>query len=266
MAITEITVTSTTDLVEQVLALGTNPITGEKRRLWHRGHTSVSHALTPSLYRKITDADEIFKTERRLLTRFKQRSLPYWPAGYPQNDWEHLFAMQHYGIPTRLLDWSENLLVAMYFAALPPSSGDVSAQPAIWTLDPVNWNAHVRQLLDFTDIRILTTDSEELKAYAAIEREGQDLIQRYNTPLAIYGTHNSPRIVAQRGAFTVGGKSLDAMDTFAPDDPIVLWKIVLDFDRAQMISDLDSLGFTESMVFPDLVGLSKEIASSEGVN
>lgn len=258
---TELTVTSTTELISAVLDLGK---ASEGRPLWHRGHTSAEHTLTPSLYRKLASADDIFKTERRLLTRFRQRSLPYWPAGYPQNDWEHLFAMQHYGIPTRLLDWTENLLVGLYFAALPAEQLETS--PAIWTLDPVSWNQSAKQLQDFTDVGILTTDAEELKPYAAITREGQDLVQRYVTPLAIYGTHNSPRIVAQRGAFTVSGKSLDGLELLSPDSPTALWKITLNYDRAEMVSDLTTLGFAESMVFPDLVGLSKEITTTEGLS
>jgi hypothetical protein len=255
----ELEVGSTTELIEAVLKLGEKC---EGRALWHRGHTSATHTLTPSLYRRLTSTDEIFKVERRLLTRFRQRSLPYWPAGYPQNDWEHLFAMQHYGIPTRLLDWTENLLVGLYFAALP---AEPSVTPAIWTLDPIKWNQSAKQLQDFTDVGILTTDSEELKAYAAITREGQDLVQRYVTPLAIYGTHNSPRIVAQRGAFTVAGKSLDGMERLGPDNADALWKITLNYDREEMVSDLGTLGFAESMVFPDLVGLSKEITATEGL-
>jgi len=256
----DVTVTSTIELVDVILKLGRER---EGRPLWHRGHTHADHALVPSLYRKLSGADEIFQVERRLLTRFRQRSLPYWPAGYPQNDWEHLFAMQHYGIPTRLLDWTENLLVGLYFAAMPAPDGVV---PAIWTLDPIGWNQTARQLQEFTDIGILTTDADELSPYAAISREGQDLVQRYKTPLAIYGTHNSPRIVAQRGAFTVAGKSLDGLETFASDEQHTLWKIELRYERAEMASDLAALGFAESMVFPDLVGLSKEITTSEGLS
>ena len=45
------------------------------------------------------------------LRDFDSVASAYWPAGYPQNDWEHFFAMQHFGMPPRLLDWTENLLI-----------------------------------------------------------------------------------------------------------------------------------------------------------
>lgn len=50
-----------------------------------------------------------------ILNRFKHRSIPFQQR--PLNtDWEYLFFMQHFGVPTRLLDWSENSHVALYFA------------------------------------------------------------------------------------------------------------------------------------------------------
>lgn len=174
--------------------------------------------------------------------------------------------MQHFGIPTRMLDWSENLLVALYFAAMSSPSGSDEDVPAIWSLDPIEWNRNAPQFKDVGEtIDVLTTDSEDLDAYEPSKRLSEDTKRRYKIPLAMFGTHNSARIVAQRGAFTVGGKSLQPMEDFAPQEAEALWKIRLNYPREQMQKDLEILGFSESMIFPDLVGLSKEIAVSEGL-
>jgi hypothetical protein len=70
---------------------------------WFRGLARGDHWLIPKIMRDGKTVEQIFERERRLLTRFRQRSMAFWPAGYPQNDWEYLFAMQHVGFPTRLL-------------------------------------------------------------------------------------------------------------------------------------------------------------------
>jgi hypothetical protein len=114
--------------------------------LWFRGLSRSQHELLPKIMRDGRTADEVFERELRLLTRFRQRSLAYWPEGYPQSDWEHLFAMQHFGLPTRLLDWSENLFVAAYFALMAPD-GPIPADaglPNVWCIDPVAWNRATR--------------------------------------------------------------------------------------------------------------------------
>jgi FRG domain len=111
--------------------------------LWFRGLDCSLHGLLPKIMREGKTEEQIFEREKRLLTRFRQRGMAYWPAGYPQSDWEHLFAMQHYGLPTRLLDWSENLFVAAYFALNPTHPVHDCGQtctPNIWCIDPIRWN------------------------------------------------------------------------------------------------------------------------------
>lgn len=308
MPIGEYTVTSAAQLVE--LVNGIRREFGDGRPLWFRGHQCSDFSLTPSLYREIASFDTAIQRERRLITRFRQRSLPFWPAGYPQTDWEHLFAMQHNGVPTRLLDWSENLMVALYFALHPehahgaptgsavpagavneqhaavvvhgaidgpeavaavpapapgegvaaPEVKDVAApcHPVVWCLDPVAWNRAV--LREFAeDVAILTTGDSELEKYGP-EIENR-LLARPQTGVAIYGTHNSPRIVAQRGTFTIAGKSTQSMEQLSAtlSNETLLWRIGIYGDVADVAFELATIGVTESMVYPDLPGLALEL-------
>ena len=84
------------------------------------------------------------------------------------SNWDLLFKMQHYGVPTRLLDWSENLLAAAYFALMAAPSHDHEGDclPIVWCLDPVAWNRGCPNLSTYEgDVHILNTSDDELEAY-----------------------------------------------------------------------------------------------------
>jgi hypothetical protein len=211
-------------------------------------------------------ADAVFERELRLITRFRQRSLPFWPTGYPQNDWEHLFAMQHYGMPTRLLDWSENLLVAAYFALLAGSAHEHDGStclpvPVVWCMDPVQWNLATPGLSEYEDkIGVMTTANDELDAYRPETKK-----RRQKSPLAIFGTHNSNRIVSQRGTFIVWGSVASSLEAFSNEhSKSRLWRISIIGDRKKLFEDLQTLGFRETMIFPELSYLAAELTQTEG--
>jgi hypothetical protein len=82
----------------------------------YRGVPNADYQLMPSLGRlQHYDEDLLDDYETRTLEDFKRRALPY-VNRVPTNEWEWLFLAQHHGLPTRLLDWSSNPLVALYFA------------------------------------------------------------------------------------------------------------------------------------------------------
>ncbi|MBV9859601.1 MAG: FRG domain-containing protein [Alphaproteobacteria bacterium] len=227
--------------------------------LWFRGINRSDHKLAPSILRQGKTSQDVFERERRLLTRFRQRSLAYWPSGYPQSDWEHLFAMQHFGIPTRLLDWTENLFMAAYFAlnTLPEDTAEI---PAVFCLDPVEWNRATPVLSEFGEsIQVLTTSDEEADPYRPDTNR-----KRNKTPVALYGTHNSSRIIAQRGTFMVWGTDTRPLEDFAGELQGRVWKLRLDGNREKLRQSLTKIGFVETMVFPELPSLARELTSQEG--
>jgi type I restriction enzyme M protein len=84
-----------------------------------RGHADINWELEPAIDRgdfsnareQITRKDH----ERLALEEFKRLALPHLYQ-LPRDDWEFLALARHHGVPTRLLDWTENPLAALCFA------------------------------------------------------------------------------------------------------------------------------------------------------
>ncbi|TDG34823.1 FRG domain-containing protein [Pedobacter changchengzhani] len=235
--------------------------------LWFRGSGRASYPLSPSLHRHATidKGEEIIELEIALVDRFKQRSVPFLKNSLDKkNDWEVLFFMQHYGIPTRLLDWTENPFVSMYFALTSAPYQIISKKRVysddccIWVLDPVMWNQE--SLKDFSyNQGILSVENHLVDSY----RPRTPFANIREKPIAIFGTHNSPRIVAQRGVFVVFGKNLSALDETYRNDSFpqeCLTKIIFPKKKIEsLLHSLTSIGITDSVIYPDLEGFSKEL-------
>lgn len=82
-----------------------------------RGHSSVGFKLIPYVGRfyKVGHEKALLDFERSLFEDFKRKYSMFTDVR-PKNDKEFLFLAQHYGLPTRLLDWTFNPLIALYFA------------------------------------------------------------------------------------------------------------------------------------------------------
>jgi hypothetical protein len=105
----------------------------------------------------------------------------------------------------------------------------------------------------------LSVSHEYIKAYAP--KANTTDIPPAN-PAAIFGIHNSPRIVAQRGVFTIFGSSTAPMeDIFVGSDyqPDTLVKITIPTSTISTLLDkLLAMGYTDAVMFPDLEGLARE--------
>jgi hypothetical protein len=239
--------------------------------LWYRGCGRGSHTLIPSLYRhkKAKTTIQLADLERKLITRFRQRSLPYLSRSITE-DWDTLFFMQHYGIPTRLLDWTENPLTSLYFALMgAPYKSNAKGEPkfkeaaSVWILDPVKWNRRALRHQSYKG-GALTPGDDALNGYKPfVAFSGMN-----NYPVALYGAHNSPRIVAQQGVFTIFGQDTVPMEKLYEEEEFPegsLIRVTIEKTYiARMRKSLLGHGITESVVFPDLEGLALEIKRSFG--
>src|SRR6185312_15523507 len=147
-ALPQAPIRSITDYIDRIKRLRRLwDVDDENDSVWFRGHLVVNWRLIPKLYRpEFKDSDEAeirFQFQSRALQLLENRRRP-------TTEWEWYFLMQHYGAPTRLLDWTDNPLVALYFALNDPRSGGPppDQDAAVWVLNPAWLNRHLRQGID----------------------------------------------------------------------------------------------------------------------
>ena len=228
-------------------ALAITALKSTLNKLWFRGHSVVDYALQPTVYR----TPYTWENELPLLHQFKARATRFINSP-PNTDIEWLFIMQHHATPTRLLDWSENALVALAFATQYRSNKHLGKDAAVWCLNPQKLNENVRfSAYDDEPIPNIC-DNTELQTMFESPRQGY--------PVAIIGPQNTDRIIAQRGVFTLfPNKDSFSLENLTHADDF-LFKIIIPETSINSISDdLYYMGMTESTLFPELDSISKEL-------
>ena len=118
--------------------------------------------------------------------------------------------------------------------------------------------------LSYTD-GVLVASDERLKAH----KPGIEEKLFSKKPVAMYGSYNSPRIVAQRGTFMVFGSDVSPMECVKDESAAItddiLSKLQIPGSKVPaFLKSLTSIGYTDSVIFPDLDGLAREIKRSFG--
>ena len=174
--------------------------------------------------------------EPRMMDEFKRRSRPYLEKE-PDSEWDWLSLAQHHGLLTRLLDWTENPLVALFFAM--QDDGDASV---VWMLAPAD------------GVVVKPT-----KVNDPYNQQGTKLFR----PNIV-----TPRIIAQSGWFSLH-KYMQKSNTFLALDRHRayrggLTKIIMSRkQRSTILKQLDACGVNASSLFPGLDGLCKFLVWQE---
>lgn len=237
---------------EEVLSTGnlvvglTEHLQGYDGPVWFRGQSKAEWALVPKLLRGAPSPSETF-----LINRFKQNAT-FLLSQHPKNDFEWLFLMQHYSMPTRLLDWTESPLVALYFAAFENEASD----GALWVLLPTILNEKSNYRPDYPH-EVPSFEDEHLQNYLpeTIAREHRSRL----FPMAAIAPRNSSRMQAQQGVFTISHRENTPIEDVgaegAPRDHV--WRYLIPHTaKGRLRQELRILGFSKFQLFPELDSLA----------
>lgn len=235
---------------------------GNVNELWFRGQARTTFTLLPSIVRR---PGMNATMEDAYLSKFESLVIPYvqqipafpLPGGVPTY-WSWLVMMQHYGVPTRLLDWSRYALAALYFATNPEDTGITpGVDAAVWVLNPTRLN----QAFNFNP-NLQPGYIPNMEEPGFTEQFGPQSQEMPNlTPAAAIAPVNNPNIQAQRGVFTVYPlkKGLIPMENLDNASDYLL-KICIANESFPLIqTELRHYGITKLALFPNITNIAQEI-------
>ena len=218
---------------------------------WFRGHPKFTRSLTPGAL--LPDTVALRQSALDLILDFKriaEAKLPRVPEVDDEFKWAQI--AQHYGLPTRLLDWTESATTALYFACLKPEMDGM-----VYLMNPTELNRRG----ELSEPRILDPQNDReliLKFLRAKARE----VKRGKYPLAVNPGWSSERIIAQKGTFTLHG-SVFSMDN-AEIPSLVAIPILREF-KSQLRSELRRIGVDEMTLFPELEHSCRHLKMCRGL-
>ena len=229
-----------------------------------RGHSDENWKLETSLQRLLKDKhiSMVTKFEEFAISEFKSKFYLYNTSDYePKTTLEWLSMMQHYGTPTRLLDFSESPFIALYFCL--ENSNKVQKQDmVIYAIDYRNINKTTLEYFRQYDssFKYDYTDIENAKDFIF-----EEYVKRFNIPL-LWVTEPkrlNKRIEKQRGTFlytNCNDKSCTEIletELYKDIDVFELKFAAKYWDNYFTI--LNKMNINGKTVYGDLDGLSKQI-------
>ncbi|MGE4536362.1 MAG: FRG domain-containing protein [Desulfovibrio sp.] len=244
-----------------------------KTRLWFRGQGPYGE-LTPSMlrhaqfvgdqfYRKTTittlsgKGKYAYPNQFNMIYKFQKISDHLFKLK-PSNRYEWLCIMQHYGIPTKLLDWTTDPFTALFFATdiseaeMQRRIDEGSYGAELWILPPVMLN----QSSLFNYKNIFSSTDNHVDAF--LDGEGDTL------PIAISAPAVEERLILQKGCFTLHGYDIRPLNFMCHNRAGFMYKIEIPADALSSLKDnLVDFGHTHAYYYPNDDTKYKKIKNDE---
>jgi hypothetical protein len=194
-------------------------------QLIYRGLADDSYQLNPSIARVKGKGGKSFltqKDENLIFRKFKQRAFEL----IPQNleDVDILAVGQHHGLPTRMMDWTFNPLVAFYFAV--EQKGEANSAVYLYLRD---MKIQIEEKIDPFSIKEIIVYSPK---------------------------YSDQRIINQNGIFTIHPYPWHAIIC----DNKTVFKVIIENNfRRKLRKILNNLGINEGTIYPGIDGIAKHI-------
>ncbi len=215
---------------------------------WWRGLSISKWDLQTRLYRENRDADE-----HNFAQLFRnQAGVRHGKCPQYDDSPEWLSLMQHYGLPTRLLDWTESCLIGLFFAVRNVEHHDKPG--ALWGLYPGSLNKNQGY-----PAAILTAHGSEPLCSEAFDSPPKTNTQKI---CAIGSPHFDPRQLMQSSVFTIHSIST-ALNKLPIWGNFMEKHTIPAHAKGDLLNWLNFVGINEKFVFPDLEHLAKDIGSRQ---
>ena len=226
----------------------------------YRGMPDVAYQMRTSLWRCCGELQATL--EPAILNNFAKYSVREDPT-VAHSVWNQMITGQHYGLPTRLLDWTHSALVALHFAMTEDNLSEMEHHEC------VVWRIDMQEQIDHLPEKYRLAVGKQQTTLFSVEMLNRitDSLYQYDEDMGdhsmviIEPPSTNPRIVTQYSFFSLVPMGITDIEAYLNEYTNHTVKYVIDRQLRWRVRDmLDQLNISERLFYPGLEGLSKWIA------
>lgn len=251
----------------------------EKNQIWFRGMSKANRYLEPSLFRekrliglrysgkeingrRYRKSDAVIKSDYGVLNKFKKKYDLHFPQESKNfNLIDYLYVMQHYDIPTRLLDFSRNELIALYFSVSKEIKSNESTNEQILDFTSNNGISDKGSSIHCINPNLTNKNTYGDEFVVNIDDVNDiNSLYRHDLPICIETNNSIKRIKAQEGVFMFFGNDYRKYEDYDIFKTEITKIFIPNACRNKIKKELKTkYNIHHSNVYPDLKGIALEI-------